>query len=422
MKYGLIGKKLGHSFSKEIHAHLADYEYELLELPDEEAVIAYLATRDFSAINVTIPYKETVMPHLDEISPEALAIGAVNTIVNRGGKLYGYNTDFYGIESSLSRMGFPALSGKKALILGTGGTARTAYAVLHAMGADTVYRVSRTPSEEAISYADAYRLHADADVIFNATPVGMYPAITGVPIDLSQFPRLSCVFDAVYNPLRTTLVSDALSLGIAAGGGLYMLVAQAFRAVELFLDTTLPPDLLSRVYRKIEEEKENIVLIGMPSAGKTTIGRMLAKKTGRTLIDLDEEIVKRAECDIPTIFRERGEHAFRDIESEAAIAISAMNGVIIATGGGAVLREENVRHLKQNGRLCFLDRPLAALTPTANRPTASDLDAMRTRYKERLPIYQRSADLTFPVGENFNDTAQAILKEFFHAYLCSERS
>jgi shikimate dehydrogenase len=309
-------------------------------------------------------------------------------------------------------MGFPSLTGKKALILGTGGTARTAYAVLSAMGADAVYRVSRTPSGDMISYADAAHLHADADVIFNATPVGMYPAITGTPIDLTRFPRLSCVFDAVYNPLRTTLVSDALSMGITAGGGLYMLVAQAFRAVELFLDTQLSPALLTSVYRKIEQQKENIVLIGMPSAGKTTIGRLLAERTGRTLIDLDEEIVKRAGCDIPTIFRERGETAFRDLESEVALSVSAMNGVIVATGGGAVLRAENVKCLKQNGTLCFLDRPLSALTPTADRPTASDREAIAARYCERYPIYSSAADRTFAVGEAFADTANAILKEF----------
>ena len=411
MNYGLIGKKLGHSFSKEVHALLADYEYELLELPTEEDVATLLKEREFSAINVTIPYKETVMPYLDEIAPEALAIGAVNTVVNKGGRLYGYNTDFYGITAALARMGFRDLTGKKALILGTGGTSRTAYAVFRALGASRVIKVSRTPKEEVISYEDAVAQHANADVIFNATPVGMFPAITGLPISLNHFQSLSCVFDAVYNPLRTNLVLEASSRGIAAGGGLYMLVAQAFRAVELFLGTTLAPALLDEAYAKIEREKENIVLIGMPSAGKSTIGRAIAERTGRTFIDLDSEIVAMAGCDISTIFRERGEAAFRDLETEAVLANAAKNGAVIATGGGAVLREENVRYLRQNGTLCFLDRPLSALTPTSDRPTASDRAAIEARYRERYPIYTRVADKRFAVGEDFSLTTNAILKE-----------
>lgn len=411
MKYGLIGKKLGHSFSKEVHALLADYEYELLELPDEGAVADYIKAKDFSAINVTIPYKETVIPYLDEISPEARAIGAVNTVVNKDGRLYGYNTDFYGITAALARMGFSSFEGRKVLILGTGGTSRTAYAVFQALGASAVIKVSRTPKGDIISYEDAVTLHGDADVIFNATPVGMFPAITGLPMDLSHFSNLICVFDAVYNPLRTTLVSEAKARGIAAGGGLYMLVAQAFRAVELFLGSSLAAELLESSYRKIERQKENIVLIGMPSAGKSTIGRAIAKKTGRPFIDLDEEIVKLAGCDIPTIFREKGERAFRDLESEVVFEAAKRHGAVIATGGGAVLREENVKHLKQNGTLCFLDRPLEALTPTSDRPTASNRAAIETRYRERLPIYRRVCDVTFPVGEDFSLTVNDILKE-----------
>ena len=411
MKYGLIGKVLGHSFSKEVHALLADYEYELLELPSEAAVADYLRAKDFAAINVTIPYKETVIPYLDEISPEARAIGAVNTVVNKGGRLYGYNTDFFGIEAALARLGFSRLDGKKALILGTGGTCRTAYAVLTHLGAREVYRVSRTPREGVISYEDAVTRHKDADLIFNATPVGMYPNITGAPISLSHFSRLSCVFDAVYNPLRTTLVAEARARGIASGGGLYMLVAQAVRAVEHFLDVTLPAGALDAAFAKIERDKENIVLIGMPSAGKSTIGKRIAEKTGRPFIDLDAEIVKAAGCDIPTIFRERGEQAFRDLESEVLLDVAKRGCAVIATGGGAVLREHNVRYLKQNGTLCFLDRPLSDLTPTADRPTASDRAAIEARYRERLPIYRAASDRTFPVGEDFSLTANAIIKE-----------
>ena len=411
MKYGLIGKKLGHSFSKEVHALLADYEYDLLELPSEEEVGAFLQKGDFCAINVTIPYKQTVIPYLAEISEEARAIGAVNTVVNKGGKLYGYNTDFYGMTAALARMGFRDFSGKHALILGTGGTSLTSRAVLRALGAASVHTVSRTPKGDAISYEEALAHHTDADVIFNTTPVGMFPNTEGSPISIDAFPRLSCVFDAVYNPLSTVLVSEAKTRGIPASCGLFMLVAQGFRAVELFLDTTLSPSLLEEAYGRILRDKQNVVLIGMPSSGKSTIGRALAEKTGRPFIDLDEEIVKMAGRDIPTIFREAGEKAFRDIESEAVSIASQKTGAVIATGGGAVLREENVKRLKRNGILCFLDRPLEALTPTSDRPTASDRAAMEARYRERLPIYRAAADKTFPVGDDFGDTLSLIRKE-----------
>lgn len=412
MQYGLIGKKLGHSFSKEVHALLADYEYDLLEIPTEEEVGAFLLKADFRAINVTIPYKQTVIPYLAEISPEARAIGAVNTIVKReDGKLYGYNTDFFGMTAALARMGFRDLSGKRALVLGTGGTSLTSRAVLRALGASSVQTVSRTPQGDAISYEEALTLHADTDVLFNTTPVGMFPNAEATPVSLDAFPRLSCVFDAVYNPLSTVFVSEAKARGISASTGLYMLVAQAFRAVELFLDTVLDPALLEQTYQKVLTSKQNIVLIGMPSSGKSTIGHALAKQTGRPFIDLDEEIVKTAGRDIPTIFREDGEKVFRDIESEVVCVISQTTGAVIATGGGAVLREENVRRLKRNGILCYLDRPLEALTPTSDRPTASDRAALEARYFERLPIYRAAADCTFSVGDIFRDTVSRIQKE-----------
>ncbi|MBE6655942.1 MAG: shikimate dehydrogenase [Ruminococcaceae bacterium] len=411
MQYGLIGKKLGHSFSKEVHTLLADYEYELLELPDEDAVGDLLTKKEFRAINVTIPYKQTGIPYLTEISPEARAIGAVNTIVNRDGKLYGYNTDFYGITAALARMGFTDFTGKRALILGTGGTSLTSVAVLRALGAVRVHTVSRTPKGTAISYEEALTKHEDTDILFNTTPVGMFPNADGCPISLSAFPRLACVFDAVYNPLSTRLVTEARERGIPADTGLYMLVAQAFRAVELFLDITLDPALLETTYSKILRAKQNVVLIGMPSSGKSTIGRALAEQTERPFIDLDEEIVKMAGRDIPTIFREEGEKGFRDIESEAVRIAAQKTGAVIATGGGAVLRGENVARLKQNGVLCLLDRPLEALTPTSDRPTASDRAAIEARYFERRPIYLAAKDYSFSVGDDFMTVVDHIRKE-----------
>ncbi|MBQ9735791.1 MAG: shikimate dehydrogenase [Clostridia bacterium] len=413
MEYGLIGEKLGHSFSKEIHTLLADYDYTLCEIPKGD-LDDFLTKRAFRAVNVTIPYKQAVIPYLAQISPEAKEIGAVNTVVNREGKLYGYNTDFYGICAALAKMGVTSLAGKKALILGTGGTSLTARAALRSLGAASILRVSRTPREEdTVSYEEALAHHTDAAVIFNTTPVGMYPNADASPISLDAFPALSCVFDAVYNPLRTRLVQDALARGIPASGGLYMLVAQAFRAAEIFLDKSLSSAALSNTYKRILRSKENVVLIGMPASGKTTAGRALARELNRELIDLDAALVADAGRDIPTIFREDGEARFRDLEAETVAKYAAKTGLIIATGGGVVLRSENVARLKQNGRLFFLDRDLDSLYPTADRPTASTREAIEARYRERLPLYLAAADVTVKPNGYLPDTIAQIKKELF---------
>ena len=413
MEYGLIGEKLGHSFSKEIHTLLADYDYTLCEIPKGD-LDDFLTKRAFRAVNVTIPYKQAVIPYLAQISPEAKEIGAVNTVVNREGKLYGYNTDFYGICAALAKLGVTSLAGKKALILGTGGTSLTARAALRSLGAASILRVSRTPREEdTVSYEEALAHHTDAAVIFNTTPVGMYPNADASPISLDAFPALSCVFDAVYNPLRTRLVQDALARGIPASGGLYMLVAQAFRAAEIFLDKSLSSAALSNTYKRILRSKENVVLIGMPASGKTTAGRALARELNRELIDLDAALVADAGRDIPTIFREDGEARFRDLEAETVAKYAAKTGLIIATGGGVVLRSENVARLKQNGRLFFLDRDLDSLYPTADRPTASTREAIEARYRERLPLYLAAADVTVKPNGYLPDTIAQIKKELF---------
>ena len=392
MKYGLIAERVGHSFSKIIHEAIADYSYELEAIAPDE-LDKFMTERKFSAINVTIPYKQAVIPHLDYISEGAREIGAVNTIVNKGGKLYGYNTDFFGLSSLVEKMGL-SLSGKKVLILGTGGTSKTARAVASSMKASEIITVGRRATGGAIDYAETYEKHTDADVIINTTPVGMYPSILERPIDIARFSRLSGVVDAVYNPMRTTLVSDALERGILAEGGLYMLVAQAVAACEIFLDTKLPEGETDRVFSRIKSDKENVVLIGMPASGKSTIGKLIAEKTGRDFYDLDDEIVKSENRSIPDIFATDGEMTFRDIESRVLTEkLSHLSGVVIATGGGAILREENVKRLKQNGRLYFLNRPLCQLLPTADRPTASTKEAIEKRYAERLPIYKKSADV-----------------------------
>ena len=409
MNYGCIGEKLKHSFSKEIHNALTDYEYELREIARED-LGDFARSADFKAINVTIPYKELIIPYLYSIDEHAKQIGAVNTVVNRDGRLYGYNTDFYGMTALIRHLGI-CLEGKKVVILGSGGTSKTANAVATALGAREVIRVSRTAKEGSVSYDTLYDLHTDADVLINTTPVGMYPDIFGLSADIDRFDRLIGVIDAVYNPLRTPLVSKAKERGIAAEGGLYMLVAQAVRASEIFLDIKYPEGTLDRIYKGIAASKENVVLIGMPSSGKSTVGRILAKALGRKFVDTDDMIEKKQGRAIPDIIRDCGEGAFRDMETDAVKEASALTGVIIATGGGAILRHENVQALKESGRLYFLDRPLCDLMPTASRPLSSDREALTKRYKERYGIYTSICDEQIRVDRTANGVAQLIMEK-----------
>ena len=415
MQYGCIGEHLGHSFSAEIHALLADYKYEICEVA-RESLDAFMTARDFCGINVTIPYKQAVIPHLYYVDESAKAIGAVNTIVNRDGRLYGYNTDVYGMTSLIKRIGID-MQGKKVAILGTGGTSRTARAVSEMLGARKTVIVSRRAGDGTVTYDDLYENHTDVEVIINTTPCGMYPYADGsderadTPVDISRFPSLCGVVDAVYNPLRTNLILDALERGIPAEGGLYMLVAQAVRASEIFLGTTYPEEICESVYRKILHSKENIVLCGMPSSGKSTVGKILAEKLSMEFTDTDDVIVDMTKCPITYIFRERGEVAFRDIESEAVRSVSELGGHVIATGGGAILRDENVRRLKRNGRIFFIDRPLNDLMPTSDRPLASDREAIEKRYNERYPRYNAVADVRIAVDTDADGVADKIIRE-----------
>ncbi len=419
MKYGLIGERLPHSFSKEIHALCAPYDYELCEL-GPAAVDGFMRAAEFEAINVTIPYKRTVIPYLDEIDPRAEAIGAVNTVVNRGGRLCGYNTDFYGLLALIRRENIE-ISGKKVMILGTGGTSHTAHAVAEALGAAKILTVSRTPKKEGeISYFEAENAHADAEIIINTTPVGMFPHPEATPINIEYFPHLCGVIDAIYNPLRTELVMSARERGIAAAGGLYMLVAQGVLAsrvflgddIELAMCDTATAELCESVYKKILSDKENIVLTGMPSSGKSTVGRALSKKLGRELFDLDAEIVRAANMPITGIFEKFGEEHFRELESDVIRQIAGeKTGAVIATGGGAILRPENVRALKKSGRIYFIDRAPEHLMPTADRPTASDREAILRRYRERYEIYCSTADQRVATDECIENTVKTIIEE-----------
>lgn len=391
--YGCIGKKLTHSFSKEIHAQLADYEYSLIELTEEE-IPSFFEKKDFEAINVTIPYKQTVIPYLDSVSEIAQKIGAVNTIVNRNGKLYGYNTDYYGMKALIERVGLD-LHGKTVLVLGTGGTSKTAQVVAADLGAARVLTVSRKKTAAYIDYEEAVTRYADANIIINTTPVGMYPDCAATPIDITAFPQLEGVVDAVYNPLCTNLVLDARARGIPSEGGLYMLVMQAVVAVEKFLDTTIEKSVADRVFACVFAAKENIVLTGMPASGKSTVGKLL-KMDGYTLVDTDEEIEKRCGCTIKELIASKGEAYFRDLESEVIRDVSSSSCRILSTGGGAILREENVRCLKRNGKLFFLNAELARLHATDDRPLSDTKDKLAKLYAERIAIYKATADVIVP--------------------------
>ncbi len=418
MEYGLIGEHLPHSFSKEIHNRCADYDYALTELAPDQ-VADFMTKADFKAINVTIPYKQTVIPYLAQIDPAAAAIGAVNTVVNREGKLYGYNTDFYGMEALIARIGL-SLTGKKVLILGTGGTSHTAQGVAKAHKAREIVTAGRPQDLAQVTFEEAYALHADADIIINTTPCGMYPYAdgtpdrAGTPIDITRFPRLSGVVDVVYNPLRTNLVLQAKALGIPAEGGLYMLVAQAVKACRIFLgrDESGMEEQTLAIFKEIVAQKENVVLTGMPGSGKSTVGKALAKALNRPFFDSDEEIVALAGKPISTIFAEEGEAAFRDLEGLVLGRLANENtGAVIATGGGAVLREENIHALKRTGKIYFLDRDLQYLLPTPDRPLALTAEAVKQRYDERYSLYLQTADVTVKTDEVLEHTLQTVRKD-----------
>lgn len=441
MKYGLIGEHLSHSYSREIHAKIGAYPYELCELAPTE-LDAFFAAREFDAINVTIPYKQSVIPYLAKISPAAKKIGAVNTVVNRGGVLYGYNTDFEGMCSLAAHAGVD-MAGKKVLILGTGGTSRTAAAVAGSLGAARVIRVSRSERDGAVSYERAIRDHRDAGVLINTTPVGMYPNTDGTPIALVPFQRLDGVLDAIYHPLRTEFILEAEERGIPAEGGLRMLVRQAVAAAELFFDGKIPVfdektrpsgteipafsgrsrpsstetpisggarELAERITREMLAEKRNLVLIGMPGAGKSTVGRRVAKRLGKPFFDTDEEILQRIGMPIADFFAARGEAAFRDLESDVIRTLSAKSGAVIATGGGAILRRENVRELKKNGLSVFLDRDPARIVPTADRPLSSGREALQKLYSERYSRYLFAADRRVEANGDVESVTDAVLE------------
>ncbi len=407
--YGLLGEHLGHSFSPFLHHALGDEAYALYELAPQE-LEAFVKQENVRGLNVTIPYKQTVLPFVDEVSPAVEAIGAANTLYRRNGKLIAENTDVLGFLHLLESNHID-VTGKKVLVFGNGGACKAVLEALRRKEAGDVLVVSRRGGDVPLISYDDLPQHHDADVIVNTTPVGMYPDNLSSITDLSPFERLSGVVDIVYNPLRTGLLLQAEALGIPHANGLGMLVAQAVRAHEFFFDTTVDDRVIEDLTAELTRSATNLVLIGMPGSGKSSVAALLAEKTGRDVIELDSAIEEAAGKPIPEIFAEDGEDVFRDIESECIARAGAKTGVILSLGGGAVTKERNYLPLHQNGRICCLKRDLSLL-PMDGRPLSKDLDTLKAMEQTRAPMYERFADVTIENDGTLEDAAEKILKDF----------
>ncbi len=398
IQYGLCGRTLKHSYSKIIHEYLGNNEYKLLSLEKDE-LYELFESRGFKAVNVTIPYKLDALMLCDVVSDEAKSIGSVNTVVNKNGTLYGYNTDYFGFKYMLDRAGI-TLCGKKVVILGSGGTSLTARAVCKGEKAKETVVVSRRGE---VNY-DNLVLHADADVLINTTPVGMYPDNGRAPVDISLFKNLCGVVDVIYNPINTSLVLEARKRNIPATTGLPMLVAQAVRAHEYFFDVKLCDDVIEEVYKKCLMKILNIVLVGMPGSGKTSIGRCVAKNMGRSFLDTDV-FVEQCGMSIPEIFERYGEDYFRDKETQAIEMLSALSEKVIATGGGAILREKNISMMKQNGVVVYLKRELSKLSTDSRPLSQGGMEKLCKLYDQRHEIYERCADVIVETHEDIEECA-----------------
>ncbi len=402
MKCGLLGRKLRHSYSPQIHALLGNYSYQLFEKEPEE-IGDFLKNGDFTGLNVTIPYKKEVIPFLDELSPAAARLGAVNTIVRRDGKLIGHNTDYFGFRRLVQESGLQ-VAGKKVLVLGSGGASSTAVAVLQELGAKVTV-ISRSGEN---NYENLDR-HADAAVIANTTPVGMYPSTGKSALSLEGFPRLEGVLDAVYNPARTQILLDAERRGLAAVNGLWMLVAQAKESAEWFTGEEIPDSRIAKIHHTLRLQMENIILIGMPGCGKTAVGQQLAQKLGKKFVDADESLEARVCRKITDIIPNDGEAAFREMESETLAELGKQSGLVIATGGGCVTQPQNYPLLHQNGTIFWLKRELDKL-PTDGRPL-SQKGTLGQMYEARMPLYLRFADAAISNDGSIAETASAICRK-----------
>lgn len=400
---GLLGQKLGHSYSPRIHRELSDYSYRLFE-KEPNQIEDFLKSDEFHGINVTIPYKKSVIPYCDELTTQAKALGAVNTVVRRAdGSLLGHNTDYFGFHSMALSTGV-SYEGKKVLVLGSGGASNTVCAVMKQLGANVII-ISRSGEN---NYNNLH-LHKDCRVIVNTTPVGMYPNTQHTPVDISLFPNLECVMDLIYNPARTKLILDAEERRIPAFNGLWMLVAQAKESAEYFSANAISDSRIGEIYQKLKTQTENIILIGMPGSGKSTVGRLLAKKLGKEFQDSDTCIEAYAGDSIPNIFSKQGEETFRTMETEVLSQLGKQSGLVIATGGGCVTRPENYNLLHQNGTIIWLQRDLNTL-PIAGRPL-SQKNNLLEMYALRKPLYEKFADIILDNNGLPEDTAATIIRE-----------
>lgn len=404
MRFGLLGRKLGHSYSPQIHKFLGDYEYPLYEKEPDE-IDSFMKSDEFDGMNVTIPYKETVVPYMSSLSDAAKKIGSVNTVTRLpDGTLYGDNTDYYGFSFLLDSNGFDVES-QKVLVLGNGGAAKTVICVCRDRKAREVTVISR--SSQTDNYNNISK-HADADYIINTTPVGMYPNNGEKLIDLSLFKNLKGVADLIYNPSKTQFLLDAEKLGIPQANGLIMLCAQAVKAAENFTGNRYKSSKTLEILSTLEKQMKNIVLVGMPGCGKSTAGKLLAKKLGREFVDTDKLIEENEKKPIPHIFEEMGEEYFRDAEAQAVADAGKMSGKIIATGGGAILRNENKTALRQNATVVFLHRDISTLA-TDGRPLSKS-GKLNEMYEARLPHYRAVSDITVEVDSDPEITVERIMK------------
>ncbi|MCQ4953455.1 shikimate kinase [Holdemania filiformis] len=410
MRRGLIGEHLGHSYSQRIHETLGGYPYELIEVALQD-LDAWMKNKDFAALNVTIPYKKAVIPYLEELDERARRIGAVNTIVNDHGRLIGKNTDYYGCRFMLEQAGME-IQGRKVILLGNGGAAQAVQAVLEDLGAAAIVKVKRNPSSETLTYEEAYRDHSGAQVIVNTSPVGMFPAQEGIPVELDRFPQLESVADVIYNPHRTRLIVEAQKRGCRTATGLSMLTAQAAEAIEAFIGKPVAPESILRMTAELAREKMNLVLIGMPGCGKSTIARKLAEISGRPAVDIDQRIVERIGMPIRDFFAQQGEARFRQIEAEILAEVTLQTGQIIATGGGIVKDWENVRRLRQSGKVYFLDRSLDQLETDPSRPLSSSREALRQLYDQRIDLYRAACDQQIENNGSADQTARRLWQDW----------
>lgn len=408
MKLGLIGMPLGHSWSPAIHSYLIHEDYSLFPLHEEE-LKPFLEKKDFDGINVTIPYKQAVIPYMDEIDPVAQRIGAINCIVNKDGKLKGYNTDYAGFRDMLAAHDVPT-EGTKAAVLGTGGASKAIYEALIELGC-TPIKVSRTKKEGVLTYEELYEREKEFDLIVNTTPVGMHPNCDASPIDLTKFTELKYVVDIIANPLCTELCFQAKRLGIPSLGGFEMLVRQALAADRYFLDKEMDDSLVEPCMNALLEERRNVVLIGMPTCGKSTISAMLGELTGRNVVEMDVEIVKKIGMPIADYFALYGEPAFRKIETETAYAHSKGKGEIISCGGGVIKTEDTMRALSRNSIVVWIDRDLSYLYSSGDRPLSSSDDAVKALYEQRVPLYEMYSDISVKNNGSIEDCLEEIIEK-----------